>query len=123
MGRLLPNTSWQARAENGYALACFGIDWTKHTLICPKGNTSVKWLSTEKPSGQNFIHIEFDKSDCLACTERSNCTKSKTGARTIRLYPQPKHELIQNMRHRQKTDDFNVGFVQLVALGPENCEK
>lgn len=110
MGRLLPNTSWQARAENGYALVCFGIDWTKKTVICPKGNTSIKWLPITKPSGQDFVHVEFDKSDCLACTERSDCTKRKTGARILRLQPQIKHEVMQKARHRQKTDDFKQKY-------------
>lgn len=110
MGRLLPDTSWQARAKNGYALTCFGIDWTKQTAICPQGKTSVKWQPRTESSGQNFIHVEFDETDCLACSARSACTQRKTGARIIRILPQIKHEMMQKTRHRQKTDEFKQKY-------------
>jgi transposase len=110
MGCLLPDTSWQAREKNGYALTCFGIDWTKQTAICPQGKTSVKWQPRTESSGQNFIHVEFDETDCLACSARSACTKRETGARIIRIHPQIKHEMMQKTRHRQKTDEFKQKY-------------
>jgi len=110
MGRLMPNTSWQARANNGYALTCFGIDWTKQTAICPNGKTSVRWQPRTESSGQDFIRVEFNETDCLACSARSSCTKRKTGGRIIRIQPQIKHEMMQKIRRRQKTDEFKQKY-------------
>ena len=37
---VLLDTSWQARAGQGFEVACFGIDWDHHTVICPQGHVS-----------------------------------------------------------------------------------
>jgi len=110
MGRMMPDVSWQAKANKGYAITCFGIDWTNQTASCPKGKTSVRWQPLTEPSGRDYIHVEFNKTDCLACSARLVCTRRKTGGRTIHIRPQIKHEVMQKTRHRQKTDEFKQKY-------------
>ena len=110
MGRLLPNASWQAKAKNGYSLTCFSIDWAEQTAMCPKGKKSVRWQPRTESTGRDFIHIEFNKADCLACSARSVCTKRNSGGRIIRIQPQSKFEMMQKIRRRQKTDEFKQKY-------------
>jgi transposase len=37
---------WQAREQNGYALAHFSIDWERQQATCPQGQTSSSWTPT-----------------------------------------------------------------------------
>ncbi len=110
MGRIMPNVSWQAKANKGYAITCFDIDWKKQTVRCPEGKTSVRWQPRTESSGQDYIHVEFNQADCLACSARSVCTRRKAGGRTIQIRPQIKHEVMQKARHRQKTDEFKQKY-------------
>ena len=47
LGPLNADQSWQARAENGFALAQFGIDWEAQQVRCPQGHTSISSLERQ----------------------------------------------------------------------------
>ena len=106
MGRMMPDTSWQARANAGYAVISFGIDWAKQVVRCPKGKTSIRWQTLTDSSERDYIRVEFDAADCLACSARDVCTKQKKRGRALQIHPQSEYEVQQKARQRQKTDEF-----------------
>ena len=110
VGPVLPDSSWQARAGQGYDGACFAINWEEQQATCPQGKTSVAWRKTRDRHHQKRFSIQFAAEDCLACSQRSKCTKSVTNPRTITLYPQPIYEVLQSARQRQETDEFKERY-------------
>lgn len=110
VGPVLPDSSWQARTDQGYSSACFVIDWETQTATCPRGKESVAWRDTRDKHQQKRFSIQFATKDCLACSQREKCTKSASSPRTITLYPQPIYEVLQSARQRQKTDEFKERY-------------
>ncbi len=106
VGPVLPDSSWQARADQGYSSSCFIIDWEAQIAACPAGKESVAWSNTRDKHQQKRVSIKFSTEDCLACSQREKCTKSAANPRIITLYPQPVYEVLQSARQRQETDEF-----------------
>jgi transposase len=105
IGPVMPDSSWQAKAGQGFDIAHFVIDWQSQTATCPTGKRSQSWYSGQR-QGQDFIQIRFATADCRACQHRSLCTKAQHRPRTLFLRPQAEHEALQAARHRQETDEF-----------------
>ena len=47
VGPVPQNTSWQAKAAEGFAAAQFVIDWEAQVATCPQGNKSAYWMSRQ----------------------------------------------------------------------------
>src|SRR5215471_2723069 len=43
VGPTMPDSSWQAKAGKGFALAHFAIDWDKRQATCPQGQISARF--------------------------------------------------------------------------------
>jgi transposase len=43
IGPMPADTSWQARAQQGYAVNCFAVDWDAQQVTCPQGKQSRIW--------------------------------------------------------------------------------
>lgn len=110
VGPVLPDSSWQTRADQGYSSICFVIDWETQTATCPEGKVSVAWQDTRDKHQQKRFSIQFANKACLACSQREKCTKSTSSPRTITIYPQPIYEVLQSARQRQKTDEFKERY-------------
>jgi transposase len=41
LGPVNPDASWQAKAQQGFDVASFVVDWDTHTVTCPRGRESV----------------------------------------------------------------------------------
>lgn len=41
VGPVRPDTSWQAKAGEGYDISAFNIDWNAQAVTCPQGHKSV----------------------------------------------------------------------------------
>ena len=108
--RVRPDRSWQARAENGFDIACFFIDWAAHTVTCPNGKTSRVWSEVVDAAGTPSIHVRFARTDCVACPLRNQCTHSAAGPRGLRIRPQAEHELLQQRRQEQQTPAFQQRY-------------
>jgi transposase len=107
VGPLLPNTSWQARAAEGYDLSAFRINWDAHTVTCPQGQVATHWTSTLDKWGSESIRVSFPRPACAACSARPQCTHARDGnARTLSFRPQAEHEAIQEARRRQETVEW-----------------
>jgi transposase len=100
------DNTWQAKADEGFDVANFRIDWEKKTVSCPRERKSIRWSKTKTARGRKMIHVEFDPDDCAACPSRPLCTRAKSLPRALTLQPKEEHEAIQIARRRQKTEEF-----------------
>lgn len=64
VGPVRPDTSWQAKAAEGYDVSRFAIDWDARTATCPEGVASVRWQPVRSPWGTPLVHVEFSNRDC-----------------------------------------------------------
>jgi transposase len=106
IGPVRPDTTWQGRAEIGFEVACFRIAWEHKSVICPQGRKSQIWSESHDTHDNPVLHVRFALEDCRSCAYRSNCTRSQSGPRALKLRVQKQHEALQQARTRQKTDEF-----------------
>jgi transposase len=106
IGPAYKDNTWQAKADEGFDVANFRIDWEKKALSCPEGRQSIRWSETKTARGRQMIHIDFAPDDCAACPSRPSCTRAKNLPRTLTLQPKEEHEAIQFARKRQKAEEF-----------------
>ena len=100
------DNSWQAKADEGFDVASFRIDWEKKRVTCPQERQSIRWSKTKTARGRKMIHVGFAPEECAACKSRPLCTRAKNLPRTLTLQPREEHEAIQFARKRQRTEDF-----------------
>jgi transposase len=106
VGPVRPNPSWQTKANEGFGLACFAIDWERRTVTCPEGKTAVLWYSQHDSQGEPRILVRFADSACRPCPARAKCVRSPTRSRTIAFRPREQHLALEATRQRQTTDEF-----------------
>jgi len=109
-GPVPPNSTWQAKAGQGFDLPCFVIDWEAQTVTCPQGRVSQSWHPGQDPHGNEIIKVQFGRADCRRCDCRELCTKSKTGPRGLQFKPQLEYEALQVARQRQETVQFKQTY-------------
>lgn len=107
VGPLQPRSSWQAKANQGYDNDYFIFDWDTKTTTCPQGKTTTYWKELVS-RGQTWIQARFHKHDCLTCTVRSLCTRSKEDPRYVRI--RPDHDRIKVIRQQQNTDEWKERY-------------
>jgi transposase len=103
------DTSWQARAQEGFDVSCFAIDWEGQKVTCPQGKLSQMWSDSHDSFNNPVIHVQFAKADCQACGCRQKCTRGK-GPRTLRLRPQAQHDALQKARQQQTSSEFEQRY-------------
>lgn len=106
VGPVLSDTSWQARARKGFDVSAFKMDWKNKKAICPQGRTSYGWNESFDLYKNPVVHIRFGKEECSMCPARSNCTRAKSGPRTLKIRTEEQHKILQHARQHQKTDEF-----------------
>jgi transposase len=109
-GPVPPNSSWQAKAGQGFDLPCFAIDWQAQTVTCPQGRVSQSWQPGQDQKGNEMIKVQFGRADCRACDGRDQCTKSKTTPRVLQFKPRLEYEALHLARQRQDTDPFKQTY-------------
>jgi transposase len=106
IGPAYKDNTWQAKADEGFDVANFRIDWDNKTVSCSEGRKSMRWSETKTARGRQMIHVDFASDDCAACPSRPLCSRAKNLPRTLTLQPKDEHEAIQHARKRQKTEEF-----------------
>jgi hypothetical protein len=106
---VLMNSSPQARAGAGFDRTAFTIDWDKRQATCPRGDTST-WWSPATLRGTRAIVIKFDKETCRPCPVRDQCTRSKTGGRTLSLQPRELQEVLDHARLQQSDEEWRAKY-------------
>jgi transposase len=116
VGPVNSEQSWQARAENGFAIAQFAIDWEAQQAICPQGQTSISWLERRDQRDAGMIHITFAKASCAACPVRSHCTQSARLPRRLQIHNQAQHTALLAARERQHTQAFKSSYAERAGI-------
>lgn len=104
---------WQARAQNGYALTNFSIDWERKLARCPQGQTSSSWTPTWTRN-QEIIKIKFGFAICGACPVRALCTKTKRRSLSVRR--QAAHFALEAARQREQTEAFKHEYARRAGV-------
>lgn len=106
IGPMPAETSWQAKAQQGFASTCFLMDWEARRATCPQGQQSTQWLERRDHRGHAVVHIKFARAACQACPVRTQCTQSASEARTLMIRDRAHYEALQAARQRQTTEAF-----------------
>lgn len=114
LGPLRPDSSWQARAAQGFAGAHFQVDWAAQRVTCPQGQLSCDW-SPRQSRGHPSIQVRFAEADCAACACRAQCTQAQ-GARTLHLLPQPAYEALQAGRTCLSDPTFKARYARRAGV-------
>ena len=104
IGPLVNPAGWQARANTGFDLSAFKIDWDTQVVTCPMGKTSRSWSSIPHLRGHEFIMVHFSSKDCRICPSKQMCTRAPR--RTLGLHPKAVFEMVQARRSEQDTEVF-----------------
>src|SRR4051794_22219895 len=110
VGPVRPDVSWQGQAGQGFDISHFAIDWGARRVTCPEGKTSVLWKRGRDRWGNEVIHTEFARRDCLACRSRALCTRATTEGREMTLRPRERHEALQAARRQQETSAWKAEY-------------
>ncbi|HEX6383420.1 MAG TPA: transposase [Anaerolineae bacterium] len=97
IGPTRQNPSWQAKVEGACDRYHFDVDWDNKQVCCPQGKQSVAWRELEDCNG-SYIQVLFHRDDCRPCQARSLCTRSREGARRLRLQPRAQYEALREAR-------------------------
>jgi transposase len=116
IGPVRADTNWQARQGQGFAAACFVIDWDAKCVHCPQGKRSASWKEHRDHLGHDVIDIAFGWADCKHCPVRSACTQKKHGSRTMKLLPQAQCLALYAARQRQQTPQFRERYVKRAGI-------
>ncbi len=112
IGYPMPDSSWQAKAEKGFDLANFGIDWANWVVTCPMQRLSRAWKESQDSQGKPVFRVEFSAHECNPCPKRLDCTQSKQGGRKLTLRPQLEYEALCKLRQNVKTEVFKAKYRQ-----------
>jgi transposase len=110
LGPVQKDTSWQAKADQGYDLACFVVHWDSQVVTCPQGKTSSVWCPRQNEYGTSVIEVRFRARDCRQCSTRPKCTRSQDRARCLRLQPKAQYIALKQRRQYQKTDEYKERY-------------
>ncbi len=112
---VLLNSSPQARAGTGFDRTAFTIDWDNRQATCPRGKTST-WWSPASQRGTKAIVVKFDKETCRSCPVRDQCTRSKTGGRTLSLQPRELQEALDHARVQQADEQWRAKYATRAGI-------
>jgi transposase len=116
VGPVPADPSWQAHADQGFAAACFLIDWPARQATCPQGCTSKYWMEHYDRHGQPTVQIVFARADCQACPVRAQCTRSARGPRSIVVRTQAAYAALQAARQHQATATFKTQYTARAGI-------
>ena len=110
LGPVPADGSWQHRAQGGYAVADFQLDWQQREAICPQGHSSLKWSRRYDERNQPVELIRFPLKVCQQCPVREQCTKGTQQGRTLNIHVQQVHEALEERRAEQFTPAFQKRY-------------
>jgi transposase len=117
VGPVISDASWQSRDGNGYSIDSFHIDWVGKTATCPCGNVTRDWTPSRDASGSPVIRVRFARSLCASCGDRSMCTHAAKDGRSLTLRStQAEHEVLKEMRQKQKTQQWKERYIQRAGI-------
>ncbi len=127
-GPVMVETSWQARAEKGYAASDFTIDWGAKRATCPQGQVSTGWKTNVDRNGNAVVKITFPVTACGTCQVRTDCTRAKRDGRELTVRTEAIHTALQAARQQQATAGFweaykaRAGVEGTLSQGIRRCD-
>jgi transposase len=115
VGPVPASPSWQAKAQTGFDVTCFTVDWEHEQVTCPQGQTSTSWWHAQDAHQNPIINVRFPEAACRTCPQHALCTKS-VGARHLTLRPRPQHEVLQAARLMQQTPEFQARYARRAGI-------
>ena len=97
-------TAWPVRPGPYFPKSAFQLDWERHELRCPGGETM-----PFEPGGV----VKFPAATCVHCALRDRCTTSASG-RSVSIHPD--EALLQELRERQQTPQGRAQLRERVAV-------
>ncbi len=118
LGPTRPNWRWQARAEQGFGVQHFQIDWEKKQAICPEGHTSMEWRPKTDVRGNAAVCIRFSARDCGKCPSRDLCfpSEKQPARRSITVRPQEQYVALHAAREREKTEEYAQEYARRAGI-------
>jgi transposase len=116
LGIPMPDSSWQAKAGQGFALPQFEVDWAHQRVTCPMQQTSQSWFAGQDAQGVPVFRVRFAPQSCAVCPKRSLCTQRQSGGRTLTLRPQAEYETLLRLRQRLHSEEFLVKYRQRAGI-------
>jgi transposase len=111
VGPTLADTSWQARAGQGFDVAHFQLDWQAQVATCPQGQQSSRWSR----AGER-MEVVVAPQTCADCPVRQQCTHSQTTGRVLHLRPQAAHEARHSRRAEEQTTTFRQEYATRAGI-------
>lgn len=108
LGPIIKDWSWQARANAGFDVSVFTVDWEQRRVQCPQGQWSRAWSPYIDHLQRAVITVQFPASICQNCPVRTACTRTK--GRRLTLQAHEHHETMMAIRRRQSTEDFRKAY-------------
>ena len=96
--------AWPVRPGAVFPKTAFQLDWERHELRCPGGETM-----PFEPGGV----VKFPAATCAHCPLRARCTTSASG-RSVSIHPD--EALLQELRERQQTPQGRAKLRERVAV-------
>jgi Transposase DDE domain len=96
--------AWPVRPGPYFPKSAFQLDWKRHELHCPGGETM-----PFEPGGV----VKFPAATCAQCALRERCTASASG-RSVSIHPD--EALLQELRERQQTPQGRAQLRERVAV-------
>ena len=117
-GPMRPDYQWQARAQSGFALDDFRLDWEGERAVCPAGHTSISWRQRPDPAGRDLIWVKFSSKDCGPCPSRPACCRAtgRSPRRTLCLRPRTQFEALRAARRRETTEDVGASYAARAGI-------
>jgi transposase len=109
-GPARPDTSWQGRANSGFAAADFHYDFARRIATCPAGRTSCSWQERPDRYGGKEIQIKFATRDCKPCLRRPQCTKTDSKRRLLTIQPEAEFRALQEARRQEAEPEFKKRY-------------
>lgn len=116
VGPMRPDSSWQAKMDQGYDLTHFTVDWETPQVICPQGKRNTCWTPHLDAWGTPVISVKFSRTDCRLCPVRSLCTQAAGSPRRVTLRVQTNHEMLQQARRLQRTLEWKARYERRAGI-------
>jgi transposase len=110
------DSSWQAKAGQGFDKSCFAIDWEQKRVTCPQGKTTDGWYPCQDSYGEPYIVAKFLTADCRACASRAQCVRAPKAPRAITFRPKEQYLALERARRRQTTKEFKEIYAQRAGV-------
>ena len=116
-GKMRLNHNWRTKTKGTYLIDDFVIDWGAEQVSCPAGKQSVYWYEgLDRKGNHPQIQVFFDKRDCLSCSQKRHCLRSKQTGRSLCFAPQETFEARQAALKAQETPQWQAIYQKRAGI-------